>query len=57
MNLTIQGPPDRTLNERMKEELDGVLLRAVMGLREAMDQGGFDEPLICKEALLEYEYS
>jgi hypothetical protein len=22
-----------------------------------MDQGGFDEPLICKEALLEYEYS
>jgi P4 family phage/plasmid primase-like protien len=23
MNRTIQGPPDRTLNERMKEELDG----------------------------------
>ena len=57
MNRTIQGPPDRTLNERMGEELDGVLFRAVMGLREAMDQGGFDEPLICKEALLEYEYS
>ncbi len=57
MNRTIEGTPDRTLNERMNEELDGVLLRAVIGLREAMEQGGFDEPLICKEALLEYEYS
>ena len=57
MNHTIQGPPDRTLNERMKEELDGVLFRAVMGLREAMDQGWFDEPLLCTEALLAYEYS
>ena len=57
MNRTIEGPPDRTLNERMKEERDGILFRAVMGLREAMDQGGVDEPLICKEALLEYEYS
>jgi len=57
MTRLIEGPPDRTLNQRMAEELDGVLLRAVLGLREAMDQGGFDEPLICKEALLEYEYS
>jgi len=57
MTRLIEGPPDRTLNQRMAEELDGVLLRAVLGLREAMDQGGFDEPLICKEARLEYEYS
>lgn len=57
MTRRIEGPPDRTLNQRMADELDGVLLRAVLGLREAMDQGGFDEPSICKDALLEYEYS
>ena len=57
MNRTIEGSPDRTLNVRMNKELDGVLLRAVLGLREAMDQGGFDEPSICKKALQEYEYS
>lgn len=57
MNRKIIGAPDTTLNDRMAMEADGVLLRAVMGLREAMDQGGFDEPEICKEAMLEYEYS
>lgn len=57
LNRQIEGPPDRTLNERMGEELDGVLVRAVSGLRDAMLQGGYDEPEICKDALLEYEYS
>jgi len=57
MNREIIGTPDRTLNDRMAMELDGVLVRAVMGLRDAMNQGGYDEPEICKEALLAYEYS
>jgi len=57
LDRQINGIPDRSLNERMSLELDGVLVRAVFGLKEAMDQGGFDEPDICKDALLEYEYS
>jgi putative DNA primase/helicase len=57
LDRQINGIPDRSLNERMSLELDGVLVRAILGLKEAMDQGGFDEPDICKDALLEYEYS
>lgn len=57
MTRQIIGSPDRTLNDRMARELDGVLVRAVIGLQEAMDQGGYDEPEICKQALMDYEYS
>jgi putative DNA primase/helicase len=57
LDRQINGIPDRSLNERMSLELDGVLVRAILGLKEAMDQGGFDEPDICKDALLEYEYA
>lgn len=57
LDRQINGIPDRSLNERMSLELDGVLVRAILGLKEAMDQGGFDEPDICKDAHLEYEYS
>jgi phage/plasmid-associated DNA primase len=57
MTRQIIGSPNRTLNDRMTKELDGVLVRAVIGLQEAMDQGGYDEPEICKQALMEYEYS
>jgi P4 family phage/plasmid primase-like protien len=57
MTKKIVGIPDQSLNERMALELDGALVRAVNGLRVAMLKGGFDEPKVCKDALLEYEYS
>jgi P4 family phage/plasmid primase-like protien len=57
MTRQITGTPDRTLNDRMAVELDGVLVQAVMGLQEAMDQGGYDEPEICLQAQMEYEFS
>jgi phage/plasmid-associated DNA primase len=34
-----------------------VLAKAVDGLREAMDQGDFDNPPACENALAEYKYS
>lgn len=57
MNRKIVGAPDRTLNDRMAVEAHGLLVRAVLGLREAMDQGGYDKPKICEEAMLDYKYS
>jgi P4 family phage/plasmid primase-like protien len=57
MTKKIVGVPDQSLNDRMALELDGALVRAVNGLRAAMLKGGFDEPKVCKDALLEYEYS
>ena len=53
----IVGRPDRTLEPRMKEELEGVLVKAVLALRQAMKQGGFDEPEESKKALREYEHA
>jgi len=57
MTKKIVGVPDQSLNDRMALELDGALVRAVNGLRAAMLKGEFDEPKVCKDALLEYEYS
>jgi P4 family phage/plasmid primase-like protien len=57
MTKKIVGTPDRSLNDRMATELDGALVQAVNGLRSAMSKGEFDEPKVCKDALLEYEYS
>lgn len=53
----IPGRPDRSLEPRMKEELEGVLVKAVLALREAMEQGGFDEPEESKRALREYQHA
>lgn len=53
----ISGPPDPNLEDTLHGELEGVLVRAVHALRKAMAQGGFDEPVLVKEALREYEYS
>ncbi|MFM8154531.1 MAG: phage/plasmid primase, P4 family [Actinomycetes bacterium] len=53
----ISGRPDRSLEPRMKEEREGVLVKAVLALRQAMEQGGFDEPEESKRALREYQHA
>jgi putative DNA primase/helicase len=57
INRRIEGVPDPTINQQLAKELEGALVQAVMGLREAMEQGDYDEPEICKEALHAYKYS
>jgi putative DNA primase/helicase len=57
MTKKIVGTPDQSLNDRMAMELDGALVRAVNGLRTAMLMGEFNEPKVCRDALLEYEHS
>jgi P4 family phage/plasmid primase-like protien len=53
----ISGSPDHTLEERLQAEREGVLVKAVMALREAMRQGGFDTPEACLAAGREYEHA
>lgn len=57
MTKTIDGAPDATLSDRMALELDGAVVKAVLGLRTAMGQGAFDEPKACTEAFEEYKNS
>jgi hypothetical protein len=35
----------------------GILVKAVAGLRAAKERGGFSEPEVCKKALEDYEFS
>lgn len=53
----IVGKADPTLEPRMHFEMEGVLVKAIRGLQDAMDKGGFDEPDICREALERYEFA
>jgi phage/plasmid-associated DNA primase len=57
MTRQIIGPSDPNLEPQLHKELEGVLVKAVMGLREAMDAGSYDNPEVCKRALEDYEYS
>ena len=56
MNKKIVAVPDQTLENRLHSELEGVLVKAVHGLREAMLEGAFDNPPICQYALEDYKY-
>lgn len=53
----ITGQSDPTLESRLHAELEGLLVRAVRGLQEVMENGGFSEPEVCKKALQDYEFS
>jgi len=57
MYKQISGPPDPTLETRLHSELEGLLVKAVKGLKTAMENGGFSEPEICARALQDYEFS
>ena len=56
MDRRIEGVPDPTINQQLAKELEGALVQAVMALREAMEQGDYDNPDKCKKALQAYEY-
>jgi putative DNA primase/helicase len=45
---------DSSIEPRMWAELEGVLVRAVEGLRRAMERGGFASPKACLNALARY---
>lgn len=53
----IVGKADPTLEPRMHLEMEGVLVKAIRGLQDAMAKGGFDEPDICREASERYEFA
>ena len=57
LERTIQEAPDLDLEPKMHAELEGALVLAVRGLKQAMEQGGFDTPDLVKEASKNYEYS
>jgi putative DNA primase/helicase len=53
----IGGPPLADLEATLHTELEGALVQAIKALRVCMDNGEFDNPEICQQALREYEYS
>lgn len=57
MERQIQGPSDQTLEPRLHAELEGLLVKAVGGLRTAMENGNYSEPEVCRKALQDYEFS
>lgn len=57
MTKQIEGKPDPNLEKTLHGELEGVLVKAVAGLRAAKARGGFSEPEICRKALEDYEFS
>lgn len=57
LNKRIGARPDPELESRLQSELEGVLLKAVAGLNQVFEQGGFDEPDIVKKASEDYEYA
>lgn len=46
---------DDTLEDRMHKELEGVLVKAVAGLKRAMERGGFEQVARCDAALMSYK--
>lgn len=46
---------DDTLEDRMHLELEGVLVKAVAGLKRAMERGGFEPVARCEAALMSYK--
>jgi putative DNA primase/helicase len=57
MEKTITGKPDPGLEPQLHKELEGALVKAVHGLRDAMAKGGFLEPPIVLDAQKKYEYA
>jgi putative DNA primase/helicase len=57
MTKQIEGKPDPNLEKALHSELEGILVKAVAGLRAAKERGGFSEPEVCKKALEDYEFS
>lgn len=53
----IKGKPNPNLESQMHAELEGVLVKAVAGLKRAKTNGTFTEPPICRQALEDYEFS
>jgi putative DNA primase/helicase len=49
------GQEDLTLEDRLKEELPGILLRAVAGWKRLMDRGHFRQPKSGSDALEEFK--
>lgn len=57
MTKQIEGKPDPNLEKALQSELEGILVKAVAGLRNAKERGGFIEPEVCRKALEDYEFS
>lgn len=57
LDKRIESRPDPELESRLQSELEGVLVRAVEGLNQVVERGGFDEPESIRQAAQEYEYA